>query len=636
MQRTAKRLLRSPKVIVGELLALALICSLGAALPQAGTATPAELARWHDAGPLLTVLKHVLALDHIFRSGWFLAVTALTCASLTVIVVEQTRRCRMQWSQRLSEAYFRNAALQTEWERESVAGMTGPGITAPGSRFYAWTERRIGLLGSPGFHLGLLLIIVAGAGRALFGTQAVVDVIEGETLPPTAAAWTGQWPGALGRAFQLDCPVTLDSVKAVRYQDGDLRELTVRLSFLRSQGHQPAELAVNHDLKTAGGRIFLGSDFGPAVLVEWQSADAVSIREAALLAEATGGSFEGASTGPNNLRAYLRARVDADGAHPDGVEVRVMQDGALLFAGDARPGQTVSLPGREKLVLHGTPFWVRVRGSRDPALPLAYLGFALVMAGAVLIFAVVKLDGCVLVARSGERERVFVALKPQRFAPLFQERLEQLVRECGAGNLPAEPNARQARAKPAAPGLTAPAPRLAGWLFLLVLVFSLTGCHSSSLQQARQLVEQYNQVVSEAYRRGDVRLIDSVVGPNEGKKLTGLIGVRLDLGLTLDSQLLSLEITGTERSRGEWRVTTRERWRYRDRKIGTGQQVGEESLDSYEMLYVFKQTGQAWLVDEIRFLAPPLIGRKETPWLGSRDALHSIAGNTQEQEAKQP
>jgi len=636
MRRTLKQFLRSPKVIVGELLALAFVCSLGAALPQVGTATQTELPRLNDAGPLVTALVRFFALDHIFRSGWFLAATALACASLAVIVFEQLRRLRIQWSQSLTEAHFRNAPFHAGFERDPVAEKGSPQFTAPGPKLQIWTERRVGLLGSPVFHIGLLLIIVAGALRVLFGTEAVVDLVEGETLPPTPAGWAGQWPGVLGRAFQLDCPVTLETVKAAHYQDGDLRELKVRLSLQRHQGSQSTELAVNHDLKTGGGSIFLGSDFGPAALVEWQSAGAAPKREAALLAETVGGVFEGASSGPNGLRAYLRTQIGASGAHPESVEVRVMRDGALLFTGDARPGQTVSLRSGEKLVLHGTPFWVRLRGSRDPALGLAYLGFALVMAGAVLIFAVVKVDACVLVTPLGERERIFVALRPQRFAPLFQERFEQLVRDSAAGILPAESNARPARAESGARNLIAPAPRLAVYFFPLLLAVALTGCHPSSVQQARQLIERYNQVVSEAYRRGDVKLIDPVVGPNEGKKLTGLIGVRLDMGLTLDSQLLSLEVTGVEKSRDELRVTTKEHWRYRDRKIGTGEQVGEESLDSYEMLYVFKKTGPTWLVDEIRFSSPPQVGRKQTPWLANRESVHGIAKNTKEKESKQP
>ena len=108
------------------------------------------------------------------------------------------------------------------------------------------------------------------------------------------------------------------------------------------------------------------------------------------------------------------------------------------------------------------------------------------------------------------------------------------------------------------------------------------------------------------------------------------------MGLTLDSHLLSLEVTGVEKSKGELRITTKESWRYRDRKIGTGEQVGEESLDSYEMRYVFKKIGQAWLVDEILFTAPPQVGRKQTPWLASREPLQGIVENKEKKEVDQP
>lgn len=167
-------------------------------------------------------------------------------------------------------------------------------------------------------------------------------------------------------------------------------------------------------------------------------------------------------------------------------------------------------------------------------------------------------------------------------------------------------------------------------LALIGLALALAGCGRGDMNRARHLVERYNRVVAEAYRRGDARLIDPVVGPNEGRKLTGLIGVRLDMGLTLDSELLSLEVAGVERAKGEWRVRTRERWRYRDRRIGSGEQVGEESTDSYEMLYVFKMIDKAWRVDEIRFTAAPAVGRRTTPWIADRNTLHGMAaGNRQ-------
>jgi hypothetical protein len=96
-----------------------------------------------------------------------------------------------------------------------------------------------------------------------------------------------------------------------------------------------------------------------------------------------------------------------------------------------RVGEAVSLPGGYVLKLSGAPFWARLRGSRDPALWLAYAGFTLTLIGAAIIFTIVKVDTCVTVTPAGERERVLVALRSQRFAPLFEERFQRLVREQG-------------------------------------------------------------------------------------------------------------------------------------------------------------------------------------------------------------
>ena len=164
-------------------------------------------------------------------------------------------------------------------------------------------------------------------------------------------------------------------------------------------------------------------------------------------------------------------------------------------------------------------------------------------------------------------------------------------------------------------------------LTLLTLALTL-GCGRTSTREARALVARYNAVVSEAYRKGDIRLIDSVVGLNtpDGQRLTGLIGVRIDMGLTLDAHLEALEVTGVEQVKDDLRVRTKERWRYRDLKADTGVQVGEASVDHYEMRYHFRKLKGIWLLEETQFIAPPQIGRKEVPWsMEAKDAHGMVA-----------
>jgi hypothetical protein len=476
MIRAVKQFFRSPRVIVGEIMALGLVCIIGAVWPQ----------------------------RHVFQGAGFVALALLAATSLGVVVLEQIRGRRA---------------------------------------------------GSLLFHAGLLLIIIAGVLRALFATEAVVDLVEGETLLPVATAWSGQWPGWLAKPLQLDRAVTFETIKGSRYSNGDLYDLRARFSV--------GELAVNRQLDIGGHRLYLGQEFGPTALLEWSSRKP----EAVLLAENGRGSFEGASTGPHRLRAHLRANA----ARPTSIEVRVMRGSALLAAGELRADETLPLPDGVSLALRGMPMWVRLHGSRDPALWVAGLGFVLVLVGCVLLFVWRPL--------SSVRSASTPAFRPDKAKGLI-------------GNIATS-----------------------------VFILFLAGCGRSNFAEARQLVERYNTIVSEAYRRGDPKLVDSVVGPEEGKKILGLIGVRSDLGLTMDSQMIALEITGVVKTGDEMRIQTKEEWKYHDLKIGTGEQVGEASHDAYEMLYVLKTVDGQWLVEKISFVAQPKVGRKQGTWVVRREEL---------------
>ncbi len=460
MIRAIQGVLCKPKLVVGEIAALAVAGTFGAALPGL----------------------------RVFQSRWFAIICLMAALSLAAVVTNQLRRRR---------------------------------------------------IGSFVLHSGLLLVIVAGAGRAFFASEAVVDLFEGETLAPNAVSWGRQFPGPFAKPFHLDYPVTLETVRGERYQDGSLRDLRVRLSV--------GEVAVNRQLNLDGNRLSLDQASGPAALIEWSSGK----REAVLL---DGDRREGRSLSRDGLAAYLRANA----MRPSVVEIRVMRGNGLLAVGELRVGETLPLPGGASVTLRSVSVWARLRGSRDPSGGPMYAGFALVLAGAFMIF-------------------VLRPLGPVRVVPV-------------------------------------PVAALA----LLCSILSVS-CRAPDRDHARQLVLRYNEVVSEAYRRADVKLLDPVVGPNEGKKLTGLIGVRLDFGLTLDSKLLSLDVTGVEQSKDGMRVRTREQWRYCDRRIGTGEQVGEAAIDSYEMLYVLKRLNKAWVVDEIQFASRPRIGRTQPAWLESRE-----------------
>lgn len=148
-------------------------------------------------------------------------------------------------------------------------------------------------------------------------------------------------------------------------------------------------------------------------------------------------------------------------------------------------------------------------------------------------------------------------------------------------------------------------------LLLGPLLGLLAGCTGLSESGAEDLVRAYNEQLMEAYRLGDPELMGGLVGDSEGRKLLGLIGAKLDMGLTLDSELQSMDFLGVERVGESVQVLTDETWHYRDRVVGTGEVFGPESTDHYLMRYVLRRPGGSWVVDAVRFEAEPEVGRAD-------------------------
>ena len=127
----------------------------------------------------------------------------------------------------------------------------------------------------------------------------------------------------------------------------------------------------------------------------------------------------------------VRAKTDKTGARPATIDIRLKRDDTVLSTATIGPKQSVDLPDGGRLTLGGIPYWMRLFGTRDFSLPLIYAGFCLILAGSVIIFGVVKVDTLVSVVPDGDVERVVVALKARRFAPLYEDRFADLVRAQG-------------------------------------------------------------------------------------------------------------------------------------------------------------------------------------------------------------
>jgi hypothetical protein len=159
----------------------------------------------------------------------------------------------------------------------------------------------------------------------------------------------------------------------------------------------------------------------------------------------------------------------------------------------------------------------------------------------------------------------------------------------------------------------------------VALAAALAGaCTRFSDAQAEALVRKYLAALIEAYRASDEEVVDPLVGEVEGNRLVGLIGVKRDIGLFLDAKLTDVQFERFDRDGERLSVVTREQWYYRDRRIGSGEQVGDDSTDSYRLRYHVAQYKGRWVIAQVEFVDPPVVGRKLPPLKLDARAAHGL------------
>jgi cytochrome c biogenesis protein ResB len=360
----------------------------------------------------------LLGLDRVFTSPWFLALVAIAACSLAVVVWEQWRRLGREWGPP-TEASFRTAPFRREFSRVA---------TGEGRRVRITTRGRAGSLGSPLFHTGLLVVAISGVGRMLVGADAAGEVMERAVVPAGAEGFATQDRGLIAAPVALPHPVRLVELVPSYYASGDLLRLSARIA---PDPESPAtvEIAVNAPLELGPTRLYLTQELGPAFILEIQRGGVSTVR-AALLRPGDAGDYEWNGPLPDGLDLRLRAPAAPAGVRPPGLlDVRVLSWGALVAAGRMQPGSSLELPSGGRITLREVRWWVKVAASRDPTTWPVYLGFGIAITGVVLLFAFIRTDVLLVVEPAGEEERVVVAMRPRRLAPIFAERFERLVEE---------------------------------------------------------------------------------------------------------------------------------------------------------------------------------------------------------------
>jgi hypothetical protein len=222
--------------------------------------------------------------------------------------------------------------------------------------------------------------------------------MEGETIPGRETDFLtvkkGPWAGTLELPFSL----RLGSFRHSSWDDGGLREYGSSLSILRPGQALPVDLAVNRPFSSSGVRVYQSPHFGPALSLRLKKPSGEEPVTHFLLDRPSkpGMPALGGADFPTtdyDFRLALRPGGSADGASGGAASVF-----ATITRRSGRPGRTEvvyrgPLPldravavGDDKVSVAGIRPWTGLVVVADRSMVLAYLGFLLASAGALLMY----------------------------------------------------------------------------------------------------------------------------------------------------------------------------------------------------------------------------------------------------------
>jgi cytochrome c biogenesis protein len=400
------------------------VLALAGIVPQSASVTSA-VGFWKR--PDVHGVVHALALDRILNT-W--PVALLFAATAVSIAVATARHSRVAY--RRTFAIARNGrgtpvadpdALRTALRR---AGFLRTSFAADAEKH---VRNPWGHWGGVTLHAGLLLTLAALLLVSATEWRGVALPAEGDAVGP-ASRFVAEVHGVLAPRAALPETFTVAAAAVEYWGDHTPRQVETTLAFASDK---PLGLRVNAPAVRDGITFYQGQEHGHTFLVTVTRPDG-STRPLRLDMTAPDSPAEVSYFGsavPDGAYS-LRAKyfVDAEKRSMNGVPLLVLRlekGGAELARAELRPGETARL-GEYAVKLDGVAVWTELVMVRTIGMPLVFLGFALVIAGAALIYLTPPAAVLLLANDDGTRRLVW---QPSRFARELPAELAALLQRDG-------------------------------------------------------------------------------------------------------------------------------------------------------------------------------------------------------------
>ncbi|KKZ13456.1 MAG: cytochrome C biogenesis protein CcsB [Candidatus Synechococcus spongiarum SP3] len=370
-------LLGDLRLAIGLLLLIALASALGTALPQN---EPASAYHDHyDAQPWLGLLTATpilaLRLDHVYSSGWFLALLALLATSLATCSIRRqwpALRSGLQWvdhqhPHQLSQytvGLTREAGPQSLRNLAQLLRQNSWKVQQKPGRLSA----RQGVIASRSgpllVHVGLIVLMTGAAWGVLGGQRLERFLAPGRTLD------------LVDRQGETRLSIQLQDFSVDRDARGQAQQFHSQLLFSSPAmaAARPVEISVNHPARMGGVTVYQADWQVAALTVQLGGSPRLQFPLQPL-----------PSLGEQVWGVAIPTRPD--GSHPVLLTVASEQGPVLVYDSNGEklgalrvaspPLDVDGLPIRITHVLPASGLLIK----QDPGVPLVYTGFAVVLLG---------------------------------------------------------------------------------------------------------------------------------------------------------------------------------------------------------------------------------------------------------------
>ena len=239
--------------------------------PQRFITPPIKMDNWLVAHPYLGSLMNYLGLDHLYTTIWFAAIIGLFTLSLAVSCYDQfivAYGKTFGMPAESGKADFDMGRISDERLEKILSGYGYLSVSRNPelSKFvkYPW-----GYWGKFLLHGGMVLVIAASLLILLTQKKGTLYLYEGESHA-TGEKWLVEEKGLLDDSLRLPMTVRLEEVKPEYWENDDLKLLSTKVVFVRSDGKESGhKLAINQTRMFDGLKVYQSPEHGAAFFVEF-------------------------------------------------------------------------------------------------------------------------------------------------------------------------------------------------------------------------------------------------------------------------------------------------------------------------------------------------------------------------------